>query len=181
MKSEFLGGRPVQDTSMESATEKSWQKAIVYWLLPPLVLMAAVTAAYYKYQRDGALDSDRAAVESLQAAKNSTIALLSYEAGSVDRELTAARDRTTGAFRDLYSKLIADVVIPGAKQQQITTTVTIPAATTVSADSRHALALLFVNQTATVGSDRPTVSLSSVRVSMEKVGNRWLVSGFDPV
>jgi len=32
-----------------------------------------------------------------------------------------------------------------------------------------------------VGQDTPTDTASSVRVTLDKVGNRWLISKFDPV
>jgi Mce-associated membrane protein len=32
-----------------------------------------------------------------------------------------------------------------------------------------------------VGADAPTDTASSVRVTLEKTGDRWLISGFDPV
>ena len=40
---------------------------------------------------------------------------------------------------------------------------------------------MFVDQTVVVGSDAPTNTASSVRVTLEKVGGRWLISGFDPI
>jgi Mce-associated membrane protein len=51
----------------------------------------------------------------------------------------------------------------------------------VSAKPDHAVVLLFVNQTVVMGTDAPTNTASSVRVTLDKVGDRWLVSGFDPV
>ena len=51
----------------------------------------------------------------------------------------------------------------------------------MSADPRHAVVLVFVNQTVVVGKDAPTDTASSVRVTLEKVGDRWLISKFDPV
>jgi Mce-associated membrane protein len=44
-----------------------------------------------------------------------------------------------------------------------------------------ALVLAFVNQTTIICSDRPTNTTSSVRVTLDKVDDRWLVSQFDPV
>jgi Mce-associated membrane protein len=40
---------------------------------------------------------------------------------------------------------------------------------------------VYVDQTVTVGNDAPTDTASTVRVTMEKVGNRWLISSFDPI
>jgi Mce-associated membrane protein len=51
----------------------------------------------------------------------------------------------------------------------------------VSADPRHAVVLVFVNQTVVVGQTAPTDTASSVRVTLDKVGDRWLISKFDPV
>ena len=55
------------------------------------------------------------------------------------------------------------------------------AAASVSATPNHAVTLLFVNQTAVVDKDPPSDSTTSVRVTMDKVAGRWLISGFDPV
>ena len=57
---------------------------------------------------------------------------------------------------------------------------TVPAMASASANSNHAVVLVFVNQTV-VGQDAPTDTASSVRVTLDKVGGRWLISKFDPV
>jgi Mce-associated membrane protein len=126
-------------------------------------------------------DSERARDTSVQAAKDSTVALLSYKPDTVEQQLTAARDRLTGQFRDSYTSLTHDVVIPGAKQKQISAVATVPAAASVSAKPNHAVVLVFVNQTVIVGRDAPTDTASAVRVTMDKIGDRWLISQFDPV
>jgi Mce-associated membrane protein len=41
--------------------------------------------------------------------------------------------------------------------------------------------LEFVDQAVTVGQSAPTNSASSVRVTLDKVDGRWLISQFDPV
>ena len=117
----------------------------------------------------------------MQAAKDSTIALLSYKPDTVEQQLSAARDLLTGDFRDSYTSLTNDVVIPGAKQKQISAVATVPAMASVSANPNHAVVLVFVNQTVVVGQDAPTDTASSVRVTLDKVGDRWLISKFDPV
>jgi Mce-associated membrane protein len=159
----------------------NWPRILVYGLLPGLALILAMTAGFMKWQDSSVRDSDFAAAESVQAAKDSTVALLSYKPDTVERDLTDARNRTTGAFRDSYTDLTEKVVIPGSKQKQIAATVTIPAATSMSADLNHAVVLVMVNQAVTMGKDNPSNSESSIRVTMDKVGGRWLVSGFDPV
>jgi hypothetical protein len=52
---------------------------------------------------------------------------------------------------------------------------TVPAAASVS--ENHAVVLLFVNQTVNMGNIAPTHTASSVRVPLDKIGGRWLISG----
>ncbi len=159
----------------------SKSQVIAYGLLPGIALVLAPAVGFLKWQDSSVRESQIARVESVAAAKDSTIALLSYKVDSVEKELDAAKSRLTGTFKDSYSQLIKDVVIPGAKKGHISTTATVPAAASVSANPNHAVALLFVNQTAVVDKDPPSDTSSSVRVTLDKVDGRWLISGFDPV
>ncbi|OBI21491.1 hypothetical protein A5712_15740 [Mycobacterium sp. E2327] len=159
----------------------SWSRVLVYGVLPGLALVLAAAAGFLKWQESSARQAQLARIESVAAAKDSTIALLSYKADTVEKDLDAAKSRLTGTFKESYSQLINDVVIPGAKKEHISTTATVPAAASVSATPNHAVTLLFVNQTATVDKNPPSDTTSSVRVTLDKVAGRWLISGFDPV
>lgn len=158
-----------------------WRRLVVYGVLPALVVLLALLVGLFKFWDSTARESEIARVESVQAAKESTIAMLSYQPGTVEEELTAAQDLLTGAFRDSYAELTHDVVIPGAKQKHISTVANVPAAASVSATPRHAVVLLFINQAAIVGGDAPTDTASSVRVTLDKIDGRWLIAGFDPI
>ncbi|WP_244890134.1 hypothetical protein [Mycobacterium lentiflavum] len=165
----------------EAKRRISWPRVVVYGLLPAVALALTGVAGYLKWQDSSARESQLARIESLSAAKDSTIALLSYKSDNVEKDLEDAKSRMTGAFKDSYSQLIKDVVIPGAKREHISATATVPAAASVSAAPNHAVVLLFVNQTAVVDKSPPADSVSSVRVTLDKVDGRWLISGFDPV
>jgi Mce-associated membrane protein len=158
-----------------------WARVFAFGVLPAVALLLALGAGYLKWMDNSVRNSETARIESMQAAKDSTIALLSYKPDTVEQQLGAARDLLTGDFRDSYSSLTNDVVIPGAKQKQIAAVATVPAAASVSAKPNHAVVLVFVNQTVIVGQDAPTDTASSVRVTLDKVGDRWLISKFDPV
>jgi Mce-associated membrane protein len=157
----------------------SW--LVAYGLLPGLALLLAIAAAYLKDQVGLASESATARIESVAAAKESTIALLSYKPETAEKDLGAARARTTGTFTESYTQLTHDVVIPGAKQKHISAVANVPAAASVSATPNHAVALVFIDQTVVMGTDQPTDTASSVRVTLDKIGGRWLISGFDPV
>ncbi|MCT7368593.1 hypothetical protein [Mycolicibacterium llatzerense] len=149
--------------------------------LAAVAMLLAVAAGYLKWQDDSVRLAQTAATESVRAASEGTIAMLSYRPDTVDTELKAAADRLTGGFRGEYTKLVDTVVAPGAKQKHISAVATVPDAASVSATENHAVALVFVNQTTTIGNDAPTGSTSTVRVTLDKVHDRWLISQFDPV
>jgi Mce-associated membrane protein len=158
----------------------SW-KLLAFGVLPALALLLALGAAFLKWQDSSMRNADTARIESVQAAKDSTIAMLSYQPDTVEQQLAAAADRLTGQFRDSYRSLTADIVIPSAKQKHISAVASVPAVGSVSANPHHAVVLVFANQTVVVGDGVPTDTASSVRVTLDKVENHWLISGFDPV
>jgi Mce-associated membrane protein len=158
-----------------------WSRLIAYALLPGLALLLASAAGFLKWQDASVRDAAVARTESVRAATDGTVALLSYRPDTVQKDLEAARGRLTGTFLSAYTSLTHDVVIPGAKQKQISAVATVPGAASRSATANHAVVLLFVNQTVIVGQDAPTNTASSVRVTLDKIGGHWLISGFDPV
>jgi Mce-associated membrane protein len=158
-----------------------WTRAITYGLLPGLALLLAPAAGYLKWQDASTHDSQVASADAVRAATDGTIALLSYKPDTVDKDLEAARSRLTGTFLNAYTSLTHDVVIPGAKQKQVSAVATVPAAASVRATANHAVVLLCVNQSVIIGQDASTTTASSVRVSLDKIGGRWLISQFDPV
>ena len=158
-----------------------WSRVLAYGLLPGLALSLTSAAGFLKWQDVSSRDTAVARTESVRAATESTIALLSYRPDTVQKDLESARGRLTGTFLNAYTSLTHDVVIPGAKQKQISAVATVPAAASTSATANHAVVLLFVNQSIIVGQDAPTNTASSVRVTLDKIDGRWLISQFDPV
>lgn len=158
-----------------------WSRVLTYGLLPALALSLAAAAGWLKWQDASVRDAVVARAESTRAASEGTVALLSYKPDTVQQDLDAARARLTGNFLDAYRQLTREVVIPGARQKQISAVATVGGAASVSATDSHAVVLLFVSQTVTVGQDAPTSTASNVRVTLDKRDGRWLISHFDPV
>ena len=189
---------PLSDAASDSADAKAdtegsdganpprrWRTRVArifaYIVLPAVALLLGAAAGYLKWVDGTARDAEVYRAQSVQGASDSTVAMLSYRPDTVDQNLAAARDRMTGAFRDSYSSLTHDVVIPGAKQRQISAVATVPAAASVSATATRAVVLVFVDQTTIIGNEPPSDSTSSVRVTLEKVHDRWLISQFEPI
>ncbi|KUI33771.1 hypothetical protein AU197_20395 [Mycobacterium sp. IS-1590] len=159
----------------------NWARVFAFGVLPALALLLAGAAGYLKWVDNSVRNADAARAESVQVAKDSTVAMLSYKPDTVEQQLNDARSLLTGDFEESYTGLINDVVIPGAQQKQISAVASVPAAASVSAGPDEAVVLVFVNQTVVMGQDAPTDTASSVRVTLEKIDGRWLISKFDPV
>jgi Mce-associated membrane protein len=149
--------------------------------LPALALLLALGAGFLKWQDSSIRAAEVARIESTQAAKDATVRLLSYRPDTVDKDLGAARELLTGDFKNAYTSLTKDVVIPGAKQKQISAVASVPAGASISADAQHAEVVVFVDQTVIMGNDAPTSTNSSIKVTLDNVDGRWLISKFDPV
>lgn len=155
-------------------------RAVTFGVVPVLLMALTLAAGCLKYL--GATDTNaaHASIESVAVAKDGTVAMLSYTPATAEKSLTAAGERMTGPFRDSYASLIHDVVIPGAKEKNVSAVATVPAAAAVSASVDHAVVLVYVNQAITVGNSAPTQTSSVVQVTLDRSGEQWRISGFDP-
>lgn len=157
----------------------NWSRTLVYGLLPALALLLAISAGLLKWKDASVRTLDVARSQSISAARDSTVALLSFRFDTVDRDVAAARERLTGHFRDEYTQRTQQELVPNAKQRHVTATADVPWAASESATHNHAVVLLFVNQTIKIGDSAPANAPSSVRATLDKIGGRWLVSEFD--
>lgn len=155
-------------------------RVLVFVVIPVCVLIVTVVAAWLKWHVAEARNAEAAATAAVQAATEGTEALLSYETDTVGEELVAARTRLTGDFRDAFTALTDDVVIPGAREKRISSAVTVTAASVVSTTDSHAEVLVFVSQSTVVGDDPATQTASSITVTLDKVDGRWLIADFTP-
>lgn len=162
-----------------AAHRATWSRMLIYGLYPGLALILVLAVGLLKWQDATSREADIARNESVRAAKTSAVALLSFQFGTVDKDVEAARDRLTGQFRDTYTQVTNDVLIPNAKQQRVSAVANVAAAASESATHDHAVTLVFVDQTVTAAGSPPANTTTGIRVTLDKVGDRWLVSGWD--
>ncbi|BBX62562.1 hypothetical protein MSAS_17360 [Mycobacterium saskatchewanense] len=172
---------PGPETKSKRRRRLAARRMIAIGVLPCIAMALGIFAGYAKWQYGASRDSQAAGTQAVQAAKDGAVALLGYQPDTVERDLTAARERLTGGFREAYTSLTHDVVIPGSKQKHISAVATVPAAGLVLATEKRAVVLIFVDQATTIGNSPPTNTASSLKVTLDRVANRWLISGFDPV
>lgn len=149
-------------------------------VLGALALVLALTCAVLRWLTVSEDQSATARDEAVQAAKEITAQMLSYETETVDQQLTAARDRMTGDFLGTYTAMINEV-IPAAHAQQIAAVAEVLRAGTVSVKPGTVELVMFVNQSVQVGNHMPQKTPSVARATMVKEGDRWLLSEYEPV
>lgn len=165
----------------ESKPKGDRGRVLAFVVLPAVALLLAGAAGYLKWQDNSVRNAQQAGREAVQAAKDATVAMLSYTPDNVDTQFNDAKNRLTGEFLDTYTLTTNDIIIPNAKAQQISAVASVPAAAPVSADLDEAVVLLFVNQTVAVGQAPPTDNTMRVQATLERSGDRWLISKYEPV
>ncbi|MFD4181053.1 h domain protein [Rhodococcus sp. NPDC058514] len=145
-----------------------------------VALAAGVGVLFYQHLQDNR--SEQARTDSVAAAGEQAVAMLSYDYNTVDNDLAKAADGLTGSFKDDYNTLVAEVIAPGAKEKKLTVQVTVQGSSVVSADPDDAVVLLFLNQI-TTSADTPDAATtgSRVRMEMHKDGDRWLTGRLTPI
>lgn len=146
-----------------------------------LAVILVATGAWLLRDTSTRQAAERAGTDAVATARESIVAMGTYRPDTADKDLPAARDRLTGAFLDAYTQAIQTVVIPSAKQERISSVVTVPAASVVSARTDRVIVLAFVDQVLTVGNAAPTSTPARYRVTMESVDGNWLIAGFDQI
>lgn len=157
------------------------------WRLILTVLIAATSVGlavvlYVTQYRTDVQTDGAAASAAVRAASEGTVALLSYQPDSVDTDLTAAKTHLTGEFLTYYGKFSDEILLPAARERAVRSEAAVVRAAEAEIHPDTAKVLVYVNQT-TTSRERPDASqtASSVMVSLTKVGERWLISAFDPI
>jgi Mce-associated membrane protein len=162
-----------------------WARARLGVILLVTALIASAGVAtwlYFEQYRPGQETNTAAAGVALDAAKNGTVALLSYKPESLDKDFAAAKSHLTGDFLSYYTQFTERIVTPAAKQKSVKTTAAVVRAAVSDLHPDSAEVLVFINQN-TISKENPDGSFaaSAVKVGMKKINGTWLISAFDPV
>jgi Mce-associated membrane protein len=157
--------------------------------LIPVALVLGLLAAgllagwlYFSQYRPDEQTDGAVAQTVVNAARDGTVALLSYKPDTLNQDFAAAKSHLTGDFLDYYDKFTKDVVTPAAQTKGVTTTAQVVGAAAAELKPDKAVVLVFINQ-ATTSKERPDPAMasSSANVSLAKVHGEWLITKFDPL
>ena len=118
----------------------------------------------------------------VNAASDGTIAMLSYSPESLDKDFATAKSHLSGDFLLYYTQFTDQIVAPAAREKSLKTTAHVMGAGLSELHPDSAVVLVYVDQT-TTSKDMPdpSMSASTVLVSMARVNARWLITKFDPI
>ncbi len=150
-------------------------------LLVLLSLLLLAFLFYFWYRPDQATDAAEAKA-AVSAASDGAVAILSYTPETLDRDFSSAKSHLTGDFLSYYDQFTRQIVAPAAKQKAVKTSAVVLRSALSELHPDFAVVLLFVNQS-TQSADRPepTLTSSSVVVTLKKADGKWLISQFNPV
>jgi Mce-associated membrane protein len=157
-------------------------------LVPALLVLlmlgcaALTTWLYFSWYRTDKQTDPNATAVVIDAAREGTVAMLTYAPETVDSDLATARSHLTGNFLSYYEDFARQVVAPASKQKALKTTAEAVGAAVADMRPDSAVVLVFVNQTTTSKEHPdPAMAARSVRVSLAKVDGNWLIDKFEPV
>lgn len=175
------------DTPVEPGSDTKRTRTVrrlIPVLLAVLLVASAIFAGtgYFLWYRADQRANTASADVVLTAAKDGAVAMLSYAPETMDKDFATAKSHLTGDFLDYYTKFTQSVVTPAVKQKSVKTQATIARAAVAELHRDSAMVLAFINQV-TVSKENPDGSFaaSSVKISMQNVNGKWLISAFDPI
>jgi Mce-associated membrane protein len=166
-----------------SGKKNRWSGKIGVAVVTLLVVASLAVLAglfWFSYQPDREVDTE-AAKSAIAAASDGTVAILSYSPDTLERDFSSARSHLTGDFLSYYDQFSQQIVAPAAKQKSVKTTAVVLRGALSEFHPDSAIVLLFINQS-TQSKDRPepTLTSSSVLVTLTKADGKWLISQFNP-
>jgi Mce-associated membrane protein len=174
---------PDTTSSLGDEVARRRVKIVPVVLVLLLLLSGALAVWLYVDQYRPDQQTDTAAAQSaVDAARDGTVALLSYKPDTLNQDFAAAKSHLTGDFLNYYDQFTQQIVTPAAKEKALTTTAQVVGAAASEVHPNSAVVLVFVNQV-TTSKERPDPAMasSSVLVSLTKVHGTWLITKFQPV
>ncbi|WIM89578.1 hypothetical protein PT015_09175 [Candidatus Mycobacterium wuenschmannii] len=175
-------------TAAESVTGETLGRSSAIPVVPLALVLGLLAAGalagwlfFTQYRPDQ--QTDNAVAQSVvNAARDGTVALLSYKPETLDNDFAAAKSHLGGDFLNYYNDFTEHVVTPAAKTKGVATTAQVVGAAPAELHPNSAVVLVFVNQV-TTSKERPDPAMTSsaVKVSLTKLNGQWMITKFDPV
>lgn len=177
---EAAAGAPGRPSQLLIWCRQRWGAVLLAAAL--LVSAGLAGGVYWWIYRPDRMTNAAAQAEVTEAAREGTVAILTYGPDTLDKDLDNAKSHLTGPFLKYYSEFTSKMVAPAAKQKGVKTEATVVRAAVSEMRPDRAVVMVFVNQVSS-SKERPdpTLANSSVLVTLVRSDGRWLISEFTPV
>ncbi len=163
------------------------RRCLARWrpMLLTVILVAATGFAagyfYYVYRPD--MQTDNAVARgAVKAASDGAVALLSYSPDTLDRDINNAKSRLSDSYLAYYQQFADQIVGPAAQRGRVTTTATVVKAAVAELHPSSAVVMMFIKlKTASKEKPEPIVTSSTLRVTLIKAKDSWLIEKFETV
>jgi Mce-associated membrane protein len=167
-------GEPPWSGRRRRATRIRWLAAAA------LIVVLAGGAGYVGQQRFRQHQKDVAAQQALAAAEKYVVMLTSVDSNTLDKHVADVLAGSTGEFNHSYAKTIGGQHRQHIVNNQVTTHGKVVESAVKSATTNTVQVLLMVDQSvSSLASPEPQIDHSRIKVTMQKVGGRWLVSNIE--
>lgn len=177
-------GPGARDTAQDGQESADGQRdARPRWRTPARWLVAAALVAvlagsgfggWLLFQRH---QKDVAAREALAAAEKFVVTLTCVDSNTMDKHVAEVLAASTGEFNNNYSKSVRGQHRQLIVNNQVTTRGRVVESAVKSVSPHKVQVLLMVDQSVTSrAAPEPQIDRSRIKMTMEKVGGRWLVS-----
>jgi Mce-associated membrane protein len=177
---------PGGPTSRRGSVIGRWtRRCLARWrpILLTILLIASTgfgAGYYFSVYRSDWQTNDAATHAAIRAASDGAVALLSYSPETLTRDFTNAKSRVTDNYLPYYQQFADQIVGPSAQRGHITTTASVVRAAVSEMQPDSAVVLVFVKQkTASKEKPEPVVTSNSLKITVKKVNNSWLIEKFE--
>jgi Mce-associated membrane protein len=175
-------------TSQRTSVIGRWiRRCLAKWrpILLTILLIASAgfgTGYFHFVYRSDWQTNDAVRNQAVTAASDGAVALLSYSPETLARDFTNAKSRLTDNYLPYYQQFADQIVGPSAQRGHITTTASVVKAAVSEMHPDSAVVLVFVKlKTASKEKPEPVVTSNSLKITLKKVNNSWLIEKFDGV
>lgn len=161
-------------------SRRFWLWAVSLLTVALLVAGVVITTIVGLDYRDSKLAEDGRG-DALDAGKHTATLMFGYEPADVEKNVEQTRNSLSGPAEKQYDEIVKEAnLVTEVRKQQVKSEVSIQEAGVVNSDRDKALILIFMNQSVTKGGkDLVSVEASRLQYSMERHGDKWLVSNID--
>jgi Mce-associated membrane protein len=166
----------VEQTPSRPSPTARWLVPI--WLLIGLavVVAALIAGVVYVASQPSDTEVEEATQEAQSAAERAIVPVLSYDAKTLDEDQAAAHAQMTSDYRKEYDKLFESIKENAPRTGTVVTAEEPFASGIVRSGEDRVEVLLFVNRpTTNKARPQPVVFRDQVTVTMQRVGEDWLI------